>query len=266
MAEPKPKKPDNLNAALLAAQRGIEEVSKDSKNSYHGYDYVSSEAMIGECRGVLHLYDLVLFETGIEIDTFADKIVFVRVFYCLRHAPSGEAMEWNRAFPVVPDKGRPVDKAFAGALTTGLNYTLRGLLMIPRLDSSDDMDHSSRDDSKRRTSNRAAPAPEHRPPSTPSTPSTARTDLSCPKCNAPVKDQRYDPVARRKNWAAFSCSNRTDCDGMKNGYPWSTYDHHFFEAVAPARGEANSNGRPENPNYDPGPETGIVGSDYDGSR
>ncbi len=46
--------------------------------------------------------------------------------------------------PVLPEKGRPVDKAEATALTYSLGYVLRGLLKIPRTADADDLDQ--RDD------------------------------------------------------------------------------------------------------------------------
>lgn len=44
----------------------------------------------------------------------------------------------------MPEKGRPLDKAFATALTTALKYWLRDLLLLPRVVADDDMD--TRDD------------------------------------------------------------------------------------------------------------------------
>jgi hypothetical protein len=38
---------------------------------------------------------------------------------------------------VVPERGRPLDKAFAVALTTSLSYLLRDLLQMPRGDEAD---------------------------------------------------------------------------------------------------------------------------------
>jgi len=42
-------------------------------------------------------------------------------------------------WPVVPDRGRPPDKALASALTTSLAYLLRDLLLMPRVDPADDL-------------------------------------------------------------------------------------------------------------------------------
>src|SRR5258707_6928030 len=46
--------------------------------------------------------------------------------------------------PIVEDKSRPMDKAVATALTYNLGYTLRGLLLLPRVE--DEVDQ--RDDRK----------------------------------------------------------------------------------------------------------------------
>ena len=42
----------------------------------------------------------------------------------------------SNAFPIIEDKGRPLDKALAGALTTSLAYYLRDLLLIPKQDEN----------------------------------------------------------------------------------------------------------------------------------
>jgi hypothetical protein len=57
---------------------------------------------------------------------------------------SGERMEITIAWPVVPDRGRPLDKAVASAATTSLSYLLRDLLLMPRVDEADDI--AGRDD------------------------------------------------------------------------------------------------------------------------
>ena len=46
--------------------------------------------------------------------------------------------------PIIPDKGRPMDKAVATARTYALGYMLRDLLLLPRVEPSADVD--ARDD------------------------------------------------------------------------------------------------------------------------
>ncbi len=49
--------------------------------------------------------------------------------------------EW----PIVPERGRPLDKAIASAKTSSLGYLLRDLMVAPRVLPGDDMDDSARD-------------------------------------------------------------------------------------------------------------------------
>ena len=141
MSTPKTATPGTLSGALLRAQQTLGAVGKDASNDFQGYDYVSAEKMITESRAVLHRAGLVFFVSGVELDGEG-----IRVAYTLQHPSSGEGLEIVRVFPVVPGKGRPADKAHAGALTACLSYTLRDLLLIPRVDPSIEMDHSSRVD------------------------------------------------------------------------------------------------------------------------
>ncbi len=129
-----------LAGALLTAQRAIGAVGKDASNSYQGYDYVSAEKMIRASRGALHSAGLVFYVAGVELQGEC-----VQVRYTLQHPDSGEGTELLRVFPVVPGKGRPADKAHAGALTACMSYTLRDLLLIPRVDPSEEMDAEGRD-------------------------------------------------------------------------------------------------------------------------
>ena len=131
-----------LAGALLTAQQAIGAVGKDSVNSFQGYGYVSAEKMIKASRAALHGAGLVFYVSGVEVSTSSS---WLRVTYALQHPASGQAAELLRVFPVVPGKGRPADKAHAGALTACLSYTLRDLLLIPRVDPSEEMDAEGRD-------------------------------------------------------------------------------------------------------------------------
>ena len=120
-----------LNAALLAAQKDLNAVAKDSRNQHQRYDYVSAENMIGECRQVLHAHGLTLTAGNVELMPFGDTQYgeAVLVSHGMRLTYGDEVLELTRAWPAVPGKGRPLDKAVAGALTANLSYTLRDLLL-----------------------------------------------------------------------------------------------------------------------------------------
>jgi hypothetical protein len=143
-----------LASALLAAQKALPSVGKDAKNSFHHYSYVSAEAMIGACRDALHGAGLTVRRAGWKFDGTPEGGI-VNSTFVLTHGPTGESVSDEIAWICVPEKGRPIDKAMAGALTSSLGYYLRDLLLVPREDESE-MDR--RDDTKYEP-RKAAPAP-----------------------------------------------------------------------------------------------------------
>lgn len=135
--------------ALSKAQRFVKPVQKTSTNQHHGYRYASAEAVITEAREALHGAGLVLiaesWRTIPPVFPDAGQVPRVEVTYLLVHTESGEG--WRlppRATPVVEDRGRPIDKAEAAALTYSLSYLLRGLLLMARVAEGTDVD--DRDD------------------------------------------------------------------------------------------------------------------------
>ena len=132
----------NIAAALLKAQQGIESVKKDATNSFHRYNYTSAEEMIGACRKALHDHGLVATRATWGIDKDVGEFGSIVSTMTLMHADSGERIDAPITWPIVPEKGRPMDKAIAAALTSSLSYWLRDLLMLPReeegMDKRDD--------------------------------------------------------------------------------------------------------------------------------
>jgi hypothetical protein len=122
-----------LAKALAGAQQRCRAANKDARNNYHGYKYASAEAIISEAKDALADSGLSLAPTDQRI---ADQTLTRR--FLLLHE-SGESVEIVTAWPVVPERGRPIDKAVATAATTSLAYLLRDLLLMPRLDSEDDL-------------------------------------------------------------------------------------------------------------------------------
>jgi hypothetical protein len=129
-----------LAAALVKAQLAAEAVGKDSTNTFHKYKYASAEAMLAEGRQALASAGLALYQRGWEVDSERSVIT---VFYTLLH-DSGERIGWAAQTSIVPDKGRPQDKAEAAALTYSIAYAIRGLLLLPRVDETASVD--ARDD------------------------------------------------------------------------------------------------------------------------
>jgi hypothetical protein len=168
---------ETLASALLAAQKALPSVGKDAKNSFHHYAYTSAEGMISACREALHGAGLTVRRAGWKFDGTPEGGL-VHSQFVLAHGPSGESVTDEVTWIAVPEKGRPVDKAFAGALTSSLGYYLRDLLLVPREDESE-MDR--RDD--RAYEPRKAAAPARSNPATPS-----RTDGG----NAPARQAAQD--------------------------------------------------------------------------
>jgi len=141
---------------LLKAQMAVEAVEKASKNDFGGYKYASAEDMITASREVLHKNGLIVTRNGwrllgrSEEDSWTTPAV--EAVYILAHK-DGHSVVCATQYPVCEGKGRPADKALNAALTTGLSYFLRDLLLIPRCDVEVDQrpDTISRSSGTRKT-------------------------------------------------------------------------------------------------------------------
>jgi hypothetical protein len=136
-----------LFAALAQAQATAGAVGKASQNQHHKYSYASSEAIIGEAREALSACGLALFCSSAvvsllcDIETSDQESGVVRrssqwqveCTYTLVHS-GGDSLAIVSHTPVLPEKGRPLDKAVATAKTYDLAYSLRSLLLLPRVD------------------------------------------------------------------------------------------------------------------------------------
>lgn len=132
--------------ALAAAIQACHTVEKSSRNDYHKYQYASADTIIEEGRKALTGAGLALIPLEASLNGSeregADRFELVRTFLLIHS--SGEMTPMRVTWPVVPDKGRPLDKATAAADTSSLSYLLRDLLMMARVDPTDDM--NTRDD------------------------------------------------------------------------------------------------------------------------
>lgn len=132
--------PENveLYKALIQAQKAAKPVEKDSTNEYHKYRYASAEDVITEARACLNGAGLAVFPISSSLAREGDRCN-VYVSYRVVHE-TGKFVDMSSTTPVVPEKGRPDDKALAGALTYSLAYFLRGLLLLPRVEEGTDVD------------------------------------------------------------------------------------------------------------------------------
>jgi hypothetical protein len=158
--------PSEIVVAMVKAQANVRAVGHDGKNKHHDYKYTSAEALLEAAREPLASAGLAVSQFAWEhVAPDAEHVAYLReesgkpeqvhgietgparlrVWYLVAH-DSGASWVFAATVPVLPEKGRPIDKAEATALTYSFGYTLRGLLKIPRTDATDD-DVDQRDDS-----------------------------------------------------------------------------------------------------------------------
>src|SRR5690606_9318101 len=105
----------NLAEALAKAQQKCRAVEKDEENTYHKYGYASAEAIIIESKQALADCGLALVPVEQTLDGYQKegegRFELVRKFL-LMHS-SGESLPIVSHWPVIPDRGRPLDKATA---------------------------------------------------------------------------------------------------------------------------------------------------------
>lgn len=176
--------PQKLAAALVSARRDVRALAKDGTNDHHKYDYTKAETIIDEGRLVLVRAGLSLAQTGAVLGerpgTGGTRIPVYCCTYVLLHE-SGESMSWERDWPVLEGKGRPLDKAGGGALTTAYAYAIRDLLGLPRddelaaMDRRDDRDYEPADARAQERDDRA-PARDDRAPERPAAPAPSRQE------------------------------------------------------------------------------------------
>jgi len=139
-----------LVRALIAAQKMAQAVAKDAVNTHHKYNYASAEAILTEAREALTANGLAVMPVSVDCDERQRDHIWetgkddkgeptswintprrIRAVYLLMHE-SGQCREFESTVPVIPERGRPEDKAEFGARTENLAYALRDLLLLPR--------------------------------------------------------------------------------------------------------------------------------------
>jgi hypothetical protein len=140
----------SLAAGLRSAQRAAASVTKDARNSHHGYRYASAEAILAEVKEPLAAHGLALMPTAFRVEAPSDPLraagvaAMLHSKWVLEHV-CGETREIECDWFVVPDRGRPIDKALAAARTASLSYLLRDVLQLPRVEEGTGLDDDSRD-------------------------------------------------------------------------------------------------------------------------
>lgn len=192
---------NQLFQALLAAQKELRAVPPDARNEFHKYDYASAERIIQECRQALHRHGILVWRGQWQYLTQPIPMVQASVHVVL--AETGEALTETFQFPVLPSGSQPLDKAVATALTSGLKYFLRDLLLVPRIALDEDMD--TRDD-------RQGPAePVPAVPAAPIVKSTATPPeprLEQPPSTPPIKPIRMPTSLREAGEMVLQMANQ----------------------------------------------------------
>jgi hypothetical protein len=139
-----------LFAALAKAQSLAKLVEKDARNAFHKYNYASAEALIAEAKAALAECGLAVIPSELMIQEpraaeseCGAKAVLIAEWFVVHEAGGRHVIHCQ--WPVIPEKGRPLDKALAAARTASLGYLLRDLLQLPRVEEGTDLDHDSRD-------------------------------------------------------------------------------------------------------------------------
>lgn len=143
-------KHDGLATALAAAQASAHAVEKDATNSFHRYKYASAEAIIAEAKAALSGHGAALLPVEMSIvpaealgSVAGGPAAILRTRWAILHG--SDRHEMSADWPIIPDKGRPFDKAVAAARTASLGYLLRDLLQLPREEEGTGLDDDSRD-------------------------------------------------------------------------------------------------------------------------
>jgi len=139
--------------ALTAAILETEALGKESFNNWHKYAYTSMESILDAGRKAMAKHGLSARRCGYRVDWERAEnnepiagILHNR--FVLEHS-SGEIKITEAEWPFYTEKGRTIEKALAGALTTSLGYWIRDLLLLPRqdapepkMDEQDDRDYT----------------------------------------------------------------------------------------------------------------------------
>ena len=156
-----------LSAALAAARDRCGRAAKDGYNDFHKYKYASADEVINIAKAALDATGLAIIPKSQKLRILGDGNAAVHVLdrlLFLSHS-SGEFVPIEiEGWPVIPERGRPLDKAMAVALTCSLAYWLRDLLQMPRGDEADMNTRDDRDKDPPRAQPKAEPSqPDPKP-------------------------------------------------------------------------------------------------------
>ena len=260
--------PSNLNlervtsgllAALVEAQKTVTSIKKDSKVTGGGpsYEYASHNAVLAYGREHLASHGLALISGWTVSETIAPEADIgrgtfvcgsVRIEWALVHAGDepGVLTGWAD-IDAIAAKSRPPDKAVAAAVSYGLGYVMRGILLMDKTSATDDVD--ARDDAKWQGSGRGQRRQQKPEQQQPSKRNLAQYDLDM--ALAAYRETVKDPVLADAtvHWRRL-CS-----DGIQDEWPRNPSTEQFRQAAKYVRGvvdEMKSIAREDDPTSGPG--------------
>jgi hypothetical protein len=166
--QPETPRPSALAEALAKARDECKAAHHDRYNAHQKFDYASAESVLLAAGAAMDKSGLSLVPMVQEMAALncGNKAVFTLNRKMLLVHSSGESLPLElKGWPVVEGNGRPLDKAFAIALTSSLAYLYRDLLQMPRVKPEDDL--AGRDDSDHGKPPQEAPATNRRKPPPP---------------------------------------------------------------------------------------------------
>ena len=133
-----------LQAALARAQAAVGSVGKDGTNTQRGYRYATTEAMIRGSRQHLAAHGLAFLCSWsqalpeVAAGDIGKQHVAARVTidWALAHEAGGQIVG-TATMDAIGSPARPPDKAVAAAVTYGLGFVLRGILLLDRADEDE---------------------------------------------------------------------------------------------------------------------------------
>lgn len=133
-----------LQAALAKAQAAVGSVGKDGTNTQRGYRYATTEAMIRGSRQHLAAHGLAFLCSWsqalpeVAAGDIGKQHVAARVTieWALAHEAGGQIVG-TATMDAIGSPARPPDKAVAAAVTYGLGFVLRGILLLDRADEDE---------------------------------------------------------------------------------------------------------------------------------
>lgn len=151
-----------LWAALAAAIADAHAVEKDGRHEY--FVYATAEAILQVARVPLARHGLALVPERAQVAWSKDgKGGTVTRELRLVHSSGQSVVLETPPWPFEVNRGRPLDKALAGALTGSLRYALRDMLLLPQVDKLEDFNSRQDEEPQRERPQRKGPPPQQQP-------------------------------------------------------------------------------------------------------